>query len=268
MKLREITLLCNHKLSPRLEYSLFRIAPFLKGQSLTVASTLRRILLNELNAVKITSVTINEPTVISEFSLLPGFKEPLPDVLNNLRETVFRLSLNENHPLLKQGDDTFGAKEKKDSMAVLGEDSNLKVKKTDFPYQALIEWTGKGILTAENIKFIGKNQKLQVNCVDPTQYIATGLSPYAKLSLNLYLNQSKKYVEPIGAPYLTKSVKSVIPLTPSFNPVKRVNYIIKQNSSFTYEFVLFEIWTDGSITPTEALGHSSVAGKQLFQPFL
>jgi DNA-directed RNA polymerase alpha subunit len=45
-----------------------------------------------------------------------------------------------------------------------------------------------------------------------------------------------------------------------------VNYLIKQAD--TYEFILLEIWTDGSITPSAALGEASLAAKHMFQPFL
>jgi DNA-directed RNA polymerase subunit alpha len=268
MKLREITLLCNHKLSPRLEYSLFRIAPFMKGQALTVASTLRRILLNELSAVKITTVSIEEPSpIIHEFSLLSGFKESLPEILNNLRQIVFRLHLNEKQSF-KEDLANSTVKSKKD---ILKSDNFLvENSKSLYTTKAILEYSGKGIITSQNIRFLFENNKnLIVDVVDPTQYIATAVSPYAKLNINLEITQSKRYLTCIDESYSKrKNFKSVIPLNVAFNPVKRVNYIIKQNSSFTYEFILLEVWTDRSITPTEALAHSSVAAKQLFQPFL
>jgi DNA-directed RNA polymerase alpha subunit len=270
MKLREITLLCNHKLGPRLEYSLFRISPFMKGQALTVASTLRRILLNELSAVKITTVSIEEPSPINhEFSILSGFKESLPEILNNLRQIIFRLSLNEKHSLEK---DLVNSTVKPQKNKDIVKEGNFLIENSKSLYttQAILEYSGKGIITSKNIKFPFENNKsLLIDVVDPRQYIATGVSPYAKLHINLEITQSKRYITCIDESYSKRNnFQAVIPVNPSFNPVKRVNYIIKQNSTFTYEFILFEVWTDRSISPTEALAHSSVAAKQLFQPFL
>jgi len=228
----------------------------MKGQALTVASTLRRILLNELSAVNITNIHVLEPkNVLHEYSLLNGFKESLPEIMNNLRTIVFRLFLLE--------------KEVEDSQ--VKRDLDVETKSL-FTWYAEIESLGKGIITAKDIKFLPEKntkKKVFVTVVDETQYIAAAVSSEAKLHLNIELTQSKKYLSCIEQSYpKDKNTEIHIPITASFTPVKRVNYSIKQNANFTYEFILLEIWTDGSITPTEALGHSSIAAKQLFQPFL
>lgn len=248
-KLREITLLCHHTLSSRSHYSLFRIAPFLKGQALTVASTLRRILLTEIGTIHATSLIVQKPTnVLHEFSLVSGFKESFPEILSNLREIVFRVS-----------DDSFlNEKNENETETVLS-----------LTNYARLSSKGKGFVTAQDILFLPTNKTKNIHVVDTKQHIATAVSPHAVLEIDLELRYSKQYLTCVEQSFPSeKNSKIIHPLNSSFSPVNRVNYFIKQNPSLTYEFILLEIWTDGSITPAEALGHSSIATKQLFQPFV
>ena len=96
-KLREVTLLCDHKFNESTHYSLFRLAPFSKGQALPVASILRRILLQELDSFAITNLNICTPAHIThEFHLLPGIRESLPEIFRNLQNVIFSVVLPSN----------------------------------------------------------------------------------------------------------------------------------------------------------------------------
>jgi DNA-directed RNA polymerase subunit alpha len=263
-KLREITILCNHILSPRAHYSLFRISPFMKGQALTVASTLRRVLLSELSTTRITSIVIQQPTtIIHEFSILSGFKESLPEIIENLREVVFRVPNELNNavkPILVNSEE---------ESTFVGDKNIFSNKNSRFKNYARLSSNGKRVVTAADIEFLHENSINNLQVIDLKQHIASGLSPHASLHIDLELTQSKQYITCTQQSYPhEKNLKTIIPLNSDFSPVTRVNYFVKQNTSLTYEFILLEIWTDGSITPSEALGHSSVSLKQIFQPFL
>ncbi len=263
-KLREITILCNHVLSPRAHYSLFRISPFMKGQALTVGSTLRRVLLNELSTTRITSIIIQRPsTIIHEFSIIPGFKESLPEIIGNLREIVFgvknELEILNGKQMIRNSTESMSIQDKK----------IFEIKNSRLKNYARICSNGKKIITAADIQFLDENLMKNIYVIDSKQHIATGLSPYAVLDIDLELIQSKEYITCNEQSYPHENhLKTIIPLNSNFSPVKRVNYFVKQNTSLNYEFILLEVWTDGSITPSEALGHSSISLKQIFQPFL
>jgi DNA-directed RNA polymerase subunit alpha len=263
---REITILCNHSLSPRLHYSLFRISPFSKGQGLTVASTLRQLLLNEIGSIQITSINIRKPIdIFHEFSIISGFQESLPEIIGNLQDIVLRQEINslaiDNSSTI--ANETIGLQKKNQHP---GKKEKIPL---SFRNYASIKTNGKKIITANEIQFSSLNKTKNIQVVDPTQIIATAVSPYACFDIHLELIHSKHYVACTDQSFpIEKNAKTIIPLNPSFNPVKRVNYFIKENENLNYEFLLFEIWTDGSISPSEALGHSSIALKQVFQPFI
>jgi len=109
-----------------------------------------------------------------------------------------------------------------------------------------------GIITASDIEL-----PTSISVVDPSQYLAT-------LTLNSSLEM--EFLIARGQNYLSSGVMdSVIPagflgVDAVFMPVKKVNFFVetsRNTSSSTLESLIFEIWTDGSITPAEALSSSA-----------
>lgn len=68
-------------------YGQFQLGPFDRGQALTVANTLRRTLLSELNGLAIVCVEISG--VSHEYSHIKGVRESVLDILLNLKQIVF-----------------------------------------------------------------------------------------------------------------------------------------------------------------------------------
>ena len=261
-KLREVTLLCDHKFNESTHYSLFRLAPFSKGQALPVASILRRILLQELDSFAITNLNICTPAHIThEFHLLPGIRESLPEIFRNLQNVIFSVVLPSNI------EDTINNVqmeiEQSSPHIPLSEISEQNMSSLDLVFPVSLKAEGKTILTAGDI-FLPPWLKI----VNPSQHIATLVSPHAKLDLNFSVSHAKTYMSCIQQLYPTgfQNENMAIPIESSFSPVQRVNYFIKHEQS--YEFLLFEVWTNGSITPSQALGKTSLLLKQLFQPFI
>ena len=109
-----------------------------------------------------------------------------------------------------------------------------------------------GIVTASDIKLPSN-----ITLVDPRQYIAT---------LNTNGNLEMEFLIAHGQNYLSNSVvDSVVPagflgVDAIFMPVKKVNFFVetsRSTSSSELESLIFEIWTNGSITPAEALSSSA-----------
>jgi len=93
--------------------------------------------------------------------------------------------------------------------------------------------------------------------VNPELYLATLDSPEAKLSVEFNVEIGRGYVPatssdslPIGA----------IPIDAIFTPVRKVNYSVEPSSlreGSNQEKLTLEIWTDGSLSPIEAVTQSA-----------
>ncbi len=93
--------------------------------------------------------------------------------------------------------------------------------------------------------------------VNPEEHLATLDSAEAKLSVEFNVERGKGYVpaalgegQPIG----------VLPLDAVFTPIRKVNYNVEKTrvgQRTDFERLVLEIWTDGSITPLEAVKEAS-----------
>jgi DNA-directed RNA polymerase subunit alpha len=70
-------------------YGKFVAEPLERGFGITLGNSLRRILLSSIQGAAITAVKIDGS--LHEFSVLPGVKEDVTDLILNLKEVVFRL---------------------------------------------------------------------------------------------------------------------------------------------------------------------------------
>jgi len=109
-----------------------------------------------------------------------------------------------------------------------------------------------GIVTASQIELPDN-----ISLVDPNQYIAT---------LNSKGNLEMEFLITSGQNYLTSGkLDSIIPegflaVDAIFMPVKKVNFFVetsRNNISSELESLILEIWTNGSITPAQALSSSA-----------
>lgn len=109
-----------------------------------------------------------------------------------------------------------------------------------------------GIITVNDIEL-----PANISLVDSRQYIAT---------LNAKGNLEMEFLIARGQNYLNNGiVDSVIPagflgVDAIFMPVKKVNFFVETSRSTTsseLESLIFEIWTNGSITPAEALSSAA-----------
>ena len=115
-----------------------------------------------------------------------------------------------------------------------------------------LEAEGEGQVRAGDIK-----PSADFEIVNPELYLATLDAPEARLDVEFNVEIGRGYVPasssdslPIGA----------IPIDAIFTPVRRVNYSVEPSSlreGINQEKLTLEVWTDGSISPIEALSQSA-----------
>jgi len=108
-----------------------------------------------------------------------------------------------------------------------------------------------------------------VEILNPEHYIAT-LSRDARLSIEMAVKMGRGYVaaernkeenQPIGA----------IPIDAIFSPIRKVNYTVtnaRVGQITDYDKLTFEVWTDGSLSPEEAVTHAAKILKNQLSIFI
>ncbi|MBK6766143.1 MAG: DNA-directed RNA polymerase subunit alpha [bacterium] len=161
-------------------------------------------------------VTIKVDGVLHEFSTMPGVSEDVTEMILNLKGVRFKL-------LNKKPDKIF------------------------------VQLKGPKEFTARDLQ-IGNND---FEILNPDHLIAT-LNTEAELKMELAIKKGRGYVpaeenRPADAPIGT------IPLDAIYSPIRNVTYTIENTrvgQRTDYEKLILEIWTDGSITPEDALSNA------------
>nr|YP_010924113.1 RNA polymerase alpha subunit [Dasyphyllum popayanense]WKB10872.1 RNA polymerase alpha subunit [Dasyphyllum popayanense] len=119
---------------------------------------------------------------------------------------------------------------------------------------------GPGYVTAQDIIL-----PPYVEIVDNTQHIASLTEPI-ELVIGLQIEKNRGYL--IKAPNTFQD--GSYPIDPVFMPVRNANHSIHSfgNGNGKQEILFLEIWTNGSLTPKEALHEASRNLIDLFIPFL
>ena len=203
----------------------FEFRPLEPGYGLTVGNALRRVLLSSLEGFAITSVRIEG--VDHEFSTIPGVVEDVTEIILNLKQVRFKRQIDEI-----------------DNEAVT------------------ISVSGQDQLTAGHFqKFISGFQILNPDLV------ICNLDKKVSFNMELTVEKGRGYVpaeenKKANAPIGTIFTDSV------YTPIKNVKYSIENyrvEQKTDYEKLVFEIVSDGSIHPKEAL---TEAAKTLIHHFM
>nr|YP_009547675.1 RNA polymerase alpha subunit [Antrophyum semicostatum]AYW16278.1 RNA polymerase alpha subunit [Antrophyum semicostatum] len=104
----------------------------------------------------------------------------------------------------------------------------------------------------------------RVKVIDKSQYIATITQPISS-TIELGIEKGRGY----RIENLSKSQDGQFPIDAVFMPVRNVNYSIHlfRNGNVMQEISFIEIWTNGSLTPHEALLEASNKIVDLLTPF-
>ena len=203
----------------------FEFRPLEPGYGLTVGNALRRVLLSSLEGFAITSVKIEN--IEHEFSTIPGIVEDVTEIILNLKQIRFKRQIED-------------VEEEKVTLVVGNQD---QLKAADFQ------------------KFISGFQVLNPDMV------ICNLEKGVQLSIEVTIEKGRGYV-PAEENKKSNLEFGVIAIDSIFTPVKNVKYSIENyrvEQKTDYEKLVFEISTDGSIHPKNAL---TEAAKTLIHHFL
>jgi DNA-directed RNA polymerase subunit alpha len=123
---------------------------------------------------------------------------------------------------------------------------------TDEPKTLRIEAEGEGEVTAADII-----ADADVEILNPDLHIAT-LDKDGRLYMEIMVEKGRGYLP--AEKRKLEPVIGVIPVDSLFSPVKRVNYVVEDTrvgQVIDYDRLILETWTDGSISPKEAVSLSA-----------
>ena len=203
----------------------FEFRPLEPGYGLTVGNALRRVLLSSLEGFAITSVRIEG--VEHEFSTITGVVEDVTEIILNLKQIRFKRQIEEidNESV---------------SISISGQD---KITAGDFQ------------------KFISGFQILN------TDLVICNLDPKMDVSMEITIEKGRGYVSAEENKKVSAALGTIF--TDSiYTPIKNVKYSVENfrvEQKTDYEKLVFEIITDGSINPQDAL---TQAAKILIHHFM
>ncbi|MBE9208136.1 DNA-directed RNA polymerase subunit alpha [Nostoc sp. LEGE 06077] len=107
----------------------------------------------------------------------------------------------------------------------------------------------------------------EVEVVDPTQYVAT-LAEGGKLEMEFRIERGKGY-RTVERGREEATSLDFLQIDSVFMPVRKVNYSVEEarvDGSITKDRLLLEVWTNGSLSPQEALSSAASILVDLFNP--
>ena len=208
-------------------YGKFELEPLERGFGTTLGNALRRVMLSSLPGDAITSVKIDG--VAHEFQKIDGVIEDVTAIVLNLKGVVLK-----NHS--------------KDENKVLRLSKNTP-----------------GVVTAGDIE-----ADADIEILNPDHVIAT-LVEGGSLNMEMTIGSGRGYtVADENKKLLAQNSKTkvgAIAIDSLYSPIERINYEVEnarvgQNNN--YDKLIIEVWTNGSITPEEAL---ALAARILIEHF-
>ncbi|CAA9585078.1 DNA-directed RNA polymerase alpha subunit [uncultured Synechococcales cyanobacterium] len=121
---------------------------------------------------------------------------------------------------------------------------------------------GPATATADNFELSS-----DVEVVNPDQYVAT-LSAGATLEMEFKIEQGKGY-RSVSREHDESSALDFLQIDAAFMPVRRVNYSVEDarvGEALEKDRLLLDIWTNGSLSPQEALSQAAGILLDLFNP--
>ena len=191
----------------------FEFRPLEPGYGLTVGNALRRVLLSSLEGFAITSVKIEG--VDHEFSTIPGIVEDVTEIVLNLKQIRFKRQIEDVDNELV-------------SISISGQD---KITAGDFQ------------------KFISGFQILN------SDQVICNLDPKVQIQMEITIDKGRGYVTSEENKNASAQLGTIFVYS-IFTPIKNVKYHVEDfrvEQKTDYEKLVFDIVSDGSITPQDAL---------------
>jgi DNA-directed RNA polymerase subunit alpha len=199
----------SEKIESGLMYGQFLIDSLSSGQGITIGNLLRRVLLGDLEGTAITGVRI--AGVKDEFSLIPGVREDILEILLNLKGVILK-----SNTFTRQ----FGR----------------------------LRLQGPAIIVASLIQL-----PPEIEIINPNHYIATISSSHI-LEIEFKIESGTKYR--LANELFSDKFEDFIETDAIFMPVQKVNFKVENvydNSNNIKERLFVDVWTNGSISPEQAI---------------
>ena len=191
----------------------FEFRPLEPGYGLTVGNALRRVLLSSLEGFAITSVRIEG--LDHEFTTIPGVVEDVTEMVLNLKQIRFKRQIDEVDNELV-------------SISISGQN---KITAGDFQ------------------KFISGFQILN------SDHVICNLDSKVKIQMEITIEKGRGYVTSEENKNSSAQLGTIF-MDSIFTPIKNVKYHVEDfrvEQKTDYEKLVFDIVTDGSINPQDAL---------------
>lgn len=196
------------------KYGCFVVEPLERGYGTTLGNSLRRILLSSLPGAAVSNVKIEG--VLHEFSTIPGVKEDVTEIILNLKNLAIKNNSDSPEPKV-----------------------------------AYIDVSGECEVKASDIKVDS-----EIEILNPDLHIATlSGGPDSKLFIEITITKGSGYVEASKNKKADQPLR-MIPVDSLYTPVRRVNFRVEDTrvgQITDYDKLTFEVWTDGTITPDDAV---------------
>jgi len=215
-------------------YGKFIAYPFERGYGRTIGNLLRRILLSSIQGYAITAIRITHFGEDGTPHLVSSEYDTIQDFVEDLPEIINNLKQVQ----IKLPDDV-------ESTTIM------------------LEFKGAGNITGKDLE----KDKVQVSNIDI--HIAK-LTENANLEIEMQIDQGRGYV---AAERNEKYIEIIgtVPIDAIFSPIVKVKYDVENTRvghRTDYDKLILEIWTDGSITPEDALAEASKIAKDHFTLFI
>jgi DNA-directed RNA polymerase subunit alpha len=199
-------------------YGKFVIEPLEGGFGTTIGNALRRVLLSSLPGAAVYSVKIEG--VYHEFASIPGVGEDVTGIVLNIKDLILNIADDETYTLR-------------------------------------VSQKGPKVVTAGDIEC-----PTNVEIIDKDHIIAT-LAEGAILEMELKARNGRGYVSSDDNKMIYQSAAKemgTIFTDSIYTPIERVKYSIEPTrvgQESTFDRLVMEIWTDGSVEPQVALSQSA-----------
>lgn len=212
----------NYKITDYVEsnfYGKFELEPLERGFGTTLGNALRRVMLSSLPGDAITSVKIDG--VAHEFQKIDGVIEDVTAIVLNLKSVVIKNHSQDNKKIIRLSKNT------------------------------------PGVVTAGDIE-----EDADIEILNPEQEICT-LVEGGSINMEMTIGTGRGYTVAEDNKKLLQGDKAkvgAIAIDSLYSPVERINYEVEtarvgQNNNF--DKLVLEVWTNGSITPEEAVALAS-----------
>ncbi|MDD2297204.1 MAG: DNA-directed RNA polymerase subunit alpha [Sphaerochaetaceae bacterium] len=208
--------------------------PFERGFGTTVGNTLRRVLLSSIQGYAVTAVKFTSVNEEGIPHLISSEFEPLPGVVEDIPDIIANIK-------------------------------KLKIKMPEDIESVVISVEGKGPGTFTGVKL----EKNNIEIINKDLVLFT-MTEDADIEMELQIDLARGYVP---AEVNEKYIEEVgtIPLDANFSPVTRVKFEIEPTrvgQRSDYDKLIFDVFTDGTISPENALAEAAKIAKDHFAIFI